>query len=171
MTLSRTEGHRRERLARLALARQCRVVDRVRRLHLFGIDHDVVHHRRRRDPLRVDRAARHDALHLRDHHAAAVARRRRDLERAERRPFVLHRDIAVRIGARAAHDRCRAVVAEVQHSSPPNSTTRTTSSRAAAFIFALAARVDERVETDPRQHPGAGRRVAQHVEHHAEGRL
>ena len=55
------------------------------------------------------------ALDLGDHEAAAVARGERQIERAERRGLVLHRDVAARVGGGAADDRdVGRDVAEVQ---------------------------------------------------------
>jgi len=68
--------------------------------HHDAIDHDARH----LHVPRVERAAFGDALDLRDHDAARVARRHCDRERLERQRLLLHRLIAVGIASRCPDD-------------------------------------------------------------------
>ena len=54
---------------------------------------------------RIERAVRADALDLRDHEAVGVARGHRERQGVERERLALHRDVAGRVGGRAADQR------------------------------------------------------------------
>src|SRR6185369_10242460 len=53
---------------------------------------------------RIERSPFGDALHLDNHEAAGILHRHRDSQNFERKRFLLHGDIAVRIGGRATDD-------------------------------------------------------------------
>ena len=150
---------------------QSRIVGRLRRLHLVRVDHHDVDQRAGHVHLAGRQRGRRLApLDLRDHQAAGVARGERQIERAERRRLVLHRDVAAGIGGGAADDRHvrreRAkvqplVAIELDHA-------HEVLARRAVHLAALAARIDEGVEPDLGEDPCPARRPgAQHVEDQA----
>ncbi len=95
-----------QRLRHARLAAACGVVGGAVGLHLIRLEHDVVDQEAGDlDHLRMDRAALDDALHLADHGAAGIVHGLRDREILARRALMLHADIAVLVGRRAADDR------------------------------------------------------------------
>ena len=67
--------------------------------------HDAIdQHARHFHLTRIERAAFGDALNLRDHDAAGIARGHGDGERFERQRFLLHCQIAVRVAGRSPDD-------------------------------------------------------------------
>ena len=116
------------------------------------------------------RGRRRAPFDLRDHQAAGVARGERQIERAERRGLVLHRDVAAGVGGGAANDRHvrpqRAkvqplVAIELDHA-------HEVLARGAVHLAALPARIDESVEPDLREDPCPARGPgAQHIEDQA----
>ena len=67
--------------------------------------HDAIdQHARHFHLTRIERAAFGDALDLRDHDAAGIARGHGDGERFERQRFLLHRQIAIRVAGRSPDD-------------------------------------------------------------------
>ena len=150
------------------LARERRIVAGLGRLHLIRIDHDDVDQRAGHvDLAGRDRARRLEAPDLRDHEAAGVARRERQIERAERRRLLGHRDVAAGIGGGAADDR------HVRRDRPNVQPLLAVELDDADDVLAgravhpaaAPARVDEGVEADLGQHPCPARgRVAQEIE-------
>ena len=87
------------------LTRDRRVVERLRRLLLVGIDDDVVdQHAGHADIVRPERAVLGDALDLRNDDAAIVAGGERLVETAEIGAFVLVGEIAALVGGGGADD-------------------------------------------------------------------
>ena len=98
--------HRRETAHRLGLlATDGGFIGRLRGLHLFGIERDMVDQGAgHADGLRRQAAIWHHALDLGDDDAAIVARRQCLVQRSQIRAFVLHGQVAIFIGCRAADD-------------------------------------------------------------------
>ncbi len=83
-----------------------RIVERLRRLLLVGIDDDVIdQHARHAHVMRLQRAFLGDALDLRDDDAAIVAGGQRLIETAEIGALVLIGQVAALVGGRRADDR------------------------------------------------------------------
>ena len=119
---------------------------------------------------RVQRPALGDALHLGDDDPARIVHRHRDREAFERERLVLHRDVAVGVGGRAANeaDVDRERLVEQVFLAADRHQRDEVFLRARVDLAAAVARVDERADADPRQRPGlAGGDVAEEVRDHA----
>ena len=139
--------------------RNRRVIKRFCGLHLFRRHHDVVDQNAGDMHLERRRASRlHRAFHLRNHHAAVVAHRKRLFQRAQIRAFVFITQVAALIGAGCANNprmgndgRKVKPFLVVEFDPADDGFCRGRGIHRAAFVR----RVDKRVQTHLGEHPGA----------------
>jgi hypothetical protein len=173
--LALAQAHRQHALHRHAdLRRKGRVVGLDEGLHVVrrvdGHHHGVHQHARHLHLARVQRAAFGNALDLRDHHAARVARGHRNGQGFERQRLALHGQVAVGIGRGGADDADldgeglveQVVLAVDRHHA------HQVFGGARIELAAAVARIDEGVQPHAGQRAGlAGGDVAKQVGDHA----
>ncbi len=153
-------------------SRDRRIIGRLGRLLLIGIDHDVIHqHTGHPHIVRFERAFLGDALHLRNNDAAIVSRGQRLIETSEISALLFVGEIAALIGSCRPNDRhlrndrgkIQPVLALESHPFDD----RLGRSRS-IHRTALTGRIDKGIEADFGEHTRAlcgG--LAMHVEHDA----
>ena len=138
-------------------------------------DHDAIDEQARDPDLTgVQRRAIRDPLDLNDDDAAGVVHGHRDRERVERQGLLLHRDVAVDVGGRAADDGdidVEALVEEIFFAADLDELDEVLL-RNAVDLPPAQARIDERAESDGRHEPRfACGRVAEELGDHALGQV